>query len=80
VTVGGVNNAVAKAAKVLDNDLSGDKGLTVAVGCSVWQCVQTACCSEVQCMVSVLLCGSVLQCVAVWCSVLHCVGDQSARQ
>jgi len=31
VTVGGVNNAVAKAAKVLDNDLSGDEALSLAV-------------------------------------------------
>ena len=43
--------------------------VSLAVCCSVLQCV-AVCCSVLQCVV---VCCSVLQCVAVCCSVLQCV-------
>jgi len=45
------------------------KRISVAVCCSVLQCV-AVCCSVLQCSA---VCCSVLQCVAVCCSVLQCV-------
>ena len=54
---------------LLHRDIYAYTSYTLAVCCSVLQCV-AVCCGVLQC---VAVCRSMLQCVAVCCSVLHCV-------